>query len=141
MKAERVRLARLHRLERVRAIARQAAASEAAQAEGALAQLEALAERTRRLAADYAGRNEAMDGAALRGLLGFAGSLQGISASTASDAVQARAFADLKLAHLAEAERRRAAVEDRAQRQAERMAKGENAPASGSRRRFGTGLE
>lgn len=148
MKAERSRLVRLQRLERVRAIARQAAASEAAQAEGALAQLEALAERTRLLAADYAGRNEALDGAALRQLLGFAGSLQGISASTASNAVQARQLADAKLATLAEAERRRAAVETRADQQALRIARGENGiargetrMASGSRRRFGTGLE
>ncbi len=141
MKAERARLARLQRLERVRAIAKQTAASEAAQAEGALAQLEALAERTRRLAADYAGRNESLDGAALRQLLGFAGSLQGVSVSTASNAVQARQLADAKLATLAEAERRRSAVESRADRQAQRIARRETAPASGSRRRFGTGLE
>ena len=141
MKAERSRLVRLQRLERVRAIARQTAASEAAQAEGALAQLEALAERTRRLAADYAGRNELLDGAALRQLLGFAGSLQGISASTASDAVQARQLADAKLATLAEAER--AAPRWRTGPTGRHCAspKGRTAVSPGSRRRFGTGLE
>ena len=50
------RLARLKRLEAVRAVARQAAAAEAAAAEGTLAQLIALAERTGRIAADYAVR-------------------------------------------------------------------------------------
>jgi hypothetical protein len=141
MKAEKHRLARLQRLERVRAIAKQAAANEAAQAEGALAQIEALAERTRRLAADYAARSHARDGAALRQQLGFAGNLQGISASTASDAAAARQLADVKLLQLAEAERRRAAVETRADQQALRMAKGKSVPATGSRRGFGTGLE
>jgi hypothetical protein len=141
MTVERSRLARLRRLERIRAIAKQAAASEAAQAEGALAQIAALAERTRRLAADYAGRSHARDGAALRQLLGFAGNLQGISASTASDAVQARQLADTKLSQLAAAERRRAAVETRADQQALRMAKGKSVPAEGRRRGFGTGLE
>lgn len=141
MKAERSRLARLQRLERVGAIAKQAAAGEAAQAEGALAQLEALAERTRRLAEDYARRGEAADGAALRQLLGFAGNLQGISASTAHDAAQARLHADAKHAQLALAERRRAAVETRADLQAQRIAKGKSALAAGRRRGFGTGLE
>jgi hypothetical protein len=141
MKAERIRLARLQRLERLRGIARQAAASESAQAESALAQLEALAERTRRMAADYAGRGEALDGAALRQIASFASGLQGIAVNTASDAVQARKLADAKLAILAEAERRRSAVEDRVESQARLMAKSELAPASGSRRALGTGLE
>lgn len=141
MKAERDRLKRLQRLERVRALAKQAAASEAAQAEGALAQLAALALRSRRLANDYAARSEARDGAALQQLSRFAGGLQGISENTASDAERARLVADTKLELLAAAERRRAAVESRADKQARHMAKGEISPASGTRRGFGTGLE
>lgn len=141
MKAERDRLKRLQRLERVRAIAKQAAASEAAQAEGTLAQLAALAERSRRLASDYAARSEARDGASLQQLSRFAGGLQGISENTASDAARARLFADTKLELLAAAERRRAAVETRANKQAMSMARGEIAPATGVRRGFGTGLE
>lgn len=141
MKAERARLKRLQRLERVRAIAKQAAASEAAQAEGTLAQLDALAQRSQRLALDYANRNEALDGAALQQLSRFAGGLRSISENTASDAVRARQFADTKLELLAAAERRRAAVETRADKQAQNMAKREIAPATGVRRGFGTGLE
>lgn len=141
MKAEAARLKRLQRLERVRAIARQAAATDAAQAEGTLAQLAALAERSRRLAGDYAARSEARDGAALQQLSRFAGGLQGISENTAGDAARARLFADTKLELLAAAERRRAAVESRADKQARRMAKREILPALGTRRAIGTGLE
>ena len=53
MTADHRKLLRLQRLERVRAIAKQAAAAEAARAEGTLSQLLALAQRTRGLAADY----------------------------------------------------------------------------------------
>lgn len=141
MNAEQVRLKRLKRLERVRAIAKQSAATEAAQAEGTLAQLAALAERSRRLANDYAARSEARDGADLQQLSRFAGGLQGISENTAGDAARARQFADTKLELLAAAERRRAAAETRADRQARHIAKGDTAPAQGDRRGFGTGLE
>ena len=141
MKAERARLMRLQRLERVRAIAKQAAASEAAQAEGTLAQLAALALRSQQLAGDYAARSEARDGAALQQLSRFAGGLQGISENTASDAARARPLADTKLEQLAAAERRRAAVETRADKQARNIGNRETAPATGTRRGFGTGLE
>ena len=122
---------RLRRLERLRAVAKQAAAAEAAEAESTLAQLQALSERTRRLAADYAARSEAHDGAALRQSGQFAGALQAIAAGTASDAGHARELADAKLAVLAEAERRRSAVEDRIGTKLRDIA----------RRAVGTGLE
>jgi hypothetical protein len=141
MKAERARLARLQRLERVRDIGKQAAAAEAAQAEGTLAQLEALAERTRQMAAEYAGRVGVHDGASLQQLDRFSRGLQGISTNTANDAATARRVADLKLDALSQAERRRAAVEERAERQSRAIAKGsENATLDG-RRKTGTGLE
>ena len=141
MKAERARLLRLQRLERVRAIAKQAAAQDAAAAEGTLAQLEALAERTRQLAADYAARNEAQDGAALQQLGRFAGGLQAIYTNTASDAAQARRIADGKMAELAIAERRRSIVEEHANKKARSIANRGETPSLGARRRFGTGLE
>ena len=141
MQAERQRLRRLQRLERVRDIARQAAAREAAEAESTLAQLEALAERTRRLAADYAGRDGAQDGAMLRQTSRFAGGLQQIYATTAGDAVRARGAADGKLAELGLAERRRAAVEERANEAARDLAKGRETPVLGARRGLGTALE
>lgn len=141
MKAERFRLLRLRRLERLRAIAKQAAAADAARAEGTLSQLLALAERTRTLAADYTVQQGAINGAALRRLTDFAGGLQTIAANTSSDAETARSVADAKLALLASAERRRAAVDERAQCQARRLAKAEEAPVLGSRTTLGTALE
>jgi hypothetical protein len=141
MKAERARLKRLQRLERVRDIAKQAAAAEAAQAESTLAQLQSLAERTRLLAADYASRSEARDGAALHQANRFAGGLQQVYATTAGDAERARHVADGKLEALGQAERSRAAVEDRAERQARRIDQHAQLPSLGTRRGFGTPLE
>ncbi len=141
MTPERSRLLRLQRLERIRALAKQAAAREAAQAESTLAQLEALAKRTGQLVSDYGRRSEAQDGAALQQLTRFTRSLQGISQSTARDAAQARGLADGKFAVLAAAERSRAAVEERADAQARVIAKASDEPATGSRRPVGTGLE
>lgn len=141
MKAERARLARLHRLERIRAIAKQAAAAEAAQAESTLSQLEALAERTRRMAQDYAARGGLQDAAALQQMVRFAGGLQGIAASTTGDAARARQVADAKLADLGRAERQRAVVEERAGKQAQAIAKAAERPVLGSRRATGTDLE
>lgn len=141
MKAELYRLLRLRRLERLRAIAKQTAAADAARAEGTLSQLLALAERTRTLAADYTVQEGPINGAALRRLTDFAGGLQTIAANTSGDAEAARGVADDKLTLLANAERRRAAVEERAQRQARSIAKAEEAPALGSRTALGTALE
>ncbi len=131
MQAERRRLVRLGRIERLRGLAKQAAALQAAEAESTRRQLEGLAERARLLAHDYAARNEARDGAALRQTGHFAEGLQRIAQSTAGDAAQARQLADAKLAVLAAAERERAAVEDRIDAKARELAK----------RETGTGLE
>jgi hypothetical protein len=121
MKAERDKLKRLQRLERVRAIAKQTAASEAARAEGTYAQLTQLAQRTGQLAADYAARTDITDGAALRSMNRFAAGLQGIRAATQADANRAQIIADKRQQELAMAERRRAAVEDRAAAQARQI--------------------
>lgn len=141
MKAERARLLRLQRLERVRDITKQAAMAEAARAESTLAQLEALARRTRQLAEGYGERRHAADAAALQQLARFAGGLQGIAASTAGDARRARGLADEKMAELGQAERRRAVVEDRAEAQARRVARAAERPVLGQRKLLGTGLE
>lgn len=140
MTADRRHLARLNRLERVRAIARQTAANEAAAAESALSQITALAERTRFLAAEYAARAEAHDGYALREAARFAGGLQGIASSTAGDVDRARALADAKLVELGLAERRRAVVETRAGEAARRLARAATPVALGGRREGGAGL-
>jgi hypothetical protein len=131
MKAERARLMRLRRLEKVRGLAKQAAAQDAAKAESTLAQLELLAARSRDLASDYARRGGARDGAALQQLGRFAGGLQHIADGTASQASHARELADGKLAELARAERRRALAEERADLQSRTVA----------RKATGTGLE
>jgi hypothetical protein len=141
MKAERARLTRLQRLERVRAIAKQTAAAESAQAEGTLAQLEGLAERTRQMAADYAGRVSVADAASLQRNNSFAQGLRGISTNTANDAATARRIADVKLQALSQAERRRAVVEERAERQARVITRGAESPVLGARRKFGTELD
>ncbi|MDE8651131.1 hypothetical protein [Novosphingobium album (ex Liu et al. 2023)] len=141
MNADRARLARLRRLERIRDVAKQAAAAEAAEAESTLTQLRALTERTRRLAADYATRREVMDGAGLRQLGRFVGGLNALSRTTEGDATRAQSIADAKMQQLAEAERRRAAIGERADLQARMIAKGAENPALGSRKAIGTGLE
>lgn len=141
MKAERARLARLRRLEKVRALAKQTAAREAAAAEGTLAQLQALSERTGAMAAHYAARRESQDGASLRQLGHFVQGLASLSQTTQGDATRARAIADAKLRLLAEAERRRAATEERAALQERMIGKSAQMPALGSRKRCGTGLE
>jgi len=136
MQAERQRIARLHRLERVRAIARQNALVEAARAEGTLAQLATLAERTRLLAEDYARRDDSTNASDLAGVMRFAEGMQGITRNAAAEAHGARSHADRKARDVAEAERRRAAVEDRAAREARALARREYAqsPISGARK-------
>jgi len=141
MSSDRRKLARLKRLERIRAIAKQMAAAEAAQAESTLAQLRGLSERTRRIASDYAGRREASDGAALHRVGRFVGGLQALTRTTDGDALRAQAIADAKQQLLATAERRRAAIEERIALQAQRIAMAGEQPALSSRRRSGTGLE
>lgn len=138
---DRKRLIRLQRLEKVRAVARQAAMAEAARAESTLAQLEALAERTRTLAEGYARRSESADGHALRQIGRFAQGLHGIAATTASDTQRARLRADARMAELGLAERRRAAVAERAEAQARALAKAAETPVLGARRAIGTPLE
>ncbi len=141
MRAEAARIRRLRRLETVRAHARKTAALEAAQAESTLTQLEALAARTAAMAGDYRGRTTLRDGLELRQLSQFVAGLSGISATTLGDAAQARAMADRKQQDLALAERRRAAVEDRAKAGERALAQRLQTPVLGSRRAVGTGLE
>ncbi|WP_068077976.1 hypothetical protein [Novosphingobium lentum] len=142
MKAERARLARLTRLEKIRAIARQTALAEAGRAEGTLAQLQALADRTARLAGDYAARDDAGDAAALRRQFAFIHGLDRIATGTRADVAQARGVADARAAEAAAAERRRGAVEDRMIEQARRIArKAAQTPVSGTRKALGTALE
>jgi len=141
MKAERAKLKRLQRLEKVRAIAKQSAVTEAARAESTLTQLQMLAERTGQLAADYAARTDAEDGAALGRIGRFAGSLQGLRAATEADVSRARAIADERQSQLATAERRRAAVEDRAEAQARQLAARRHYAVLAGRRGFGTKLD
>lgn len=134
MKQERQRLERLRRLEKIRAIAKQTAAAEAAQAESTLTQLRALSDRTRRMASEYASRREAGDGASLHHLGRFVSGLQALSRTTDGDAVRAQSIADAKQRVLAEAERRRAAIEERATEQARVVAKAGEQPVLGSRK-------
>lgn len=137
MRPEQQKLARLLRLERVRAIARQTAASEAAQAESTFAQLQALAARCGNLAAAYNGCADAQDGADLRRLVVFAAGLQTVCRNTSADAARAQALADLRQRELASAERRRAAVEDHAAAVSRAITAGARAPMLSARRKEG----
>lgn len=141
MTEEQKRLTRLRRLEKIRAIAKQTAALESAQAEGTLGQLRALSERTRQMAADYASRREMADGASLHQVGRFVSGLQTLTRTTDGDALRAQSIADAKQRQLAEAERRRAAIEERALLQERMIAMAGQNPALGSRRGTGTDLE
>ena len=136
MTADAKRIARLRKLERLRAIARQSALVEAARAEGTLSQLAALADRTSLLAAEYARRDDATSAGELAGVLRFAGGMQGLTRSAAAEATGARGHADRKAGEIAEAERRRAAVGDRVTREARALARKEYAstPSLGARK-------
>ena len=141
MQADQKRLARLYRLERVRAMAKQTAATASAEAESTLSQLEALAARTGSLVSDYAGRSDALDGHSLHQVGRFVAGLQGITDSTLADAARARTIANSRQTELAAAERRRAAVEERALREARDIAARRQVPILGSRKAIGTDLE
>lgn len=141
MRAEAARVRRLVRLEKVRAHAKQAAAIEAAEAEGALARLSNLASRTQAMVDDYSTRSSHADGLELRQIGQFVAGLAEIFTTTRDDADQARIAADRKQQELAEAERRRAAVEDRARAGERALARRLIVPVLGSRRPVGTTLE
>lgn len=141
MRPEAARLKRLNRLERVRALAKQDTLRAAAEAEGHLAQLNALAERTVRIAKDYRLRRDCHTGADLQRLATFVDGIAAIGSATARDAAAARGLADQRQQELARAERSRAAVADRAMIEARAMAQQGKAPALASRKALGTALE
>lgn len=121
--ADRIKLKRLRRLERLRGIARQTALAEAAKAESALAQVANLEARTTALIEAYRLRRDARDGAELAQTQHFVAGLTRIADSTAQDLVRARETADARAAEAAEAERRRAAVDDRIETARQRIAR------------------
>lgn len=141
MTADERRLNRLRRLERVRAIAKRQLAADSALAESALSQLRMLTERTRGLASEYAARNDSFDGYDLRQTGRFAAGLCQIAHSAGLDALTAQERADIKLAELAAAERRRAAVEQRLGFEQRLLAKKGETRVIGARRKIGTELE
>jgi hypothetical protein len=141
MKPEAKKLKRLHKLEKLRAIAKRNAAAETARAEGTLAQLQTLAGRSRSMADSYRHRAPPANGTELREVTRFTEGLRKLVSTTESDAAKAREVADRKLSELAEAERRRSAVEERIQITRSLLAKGDPHPAAAARAKFGTGLE
>lgn len=139
--AERARLRRLQRLEQVRAIDRDRAARDAATAESTLAQLLALAKRTDALAADYAGRQLPRDAAGLAATMQFHDGLLAIAGTARSETASLRGEADLRQQALAQAERRRAATDERLQTARRALLATQTGPAPGNRRALGTALE
>lgn len=140
MTADHARVKRLRRLERIRALAKEQAAREAAEAEGTLAQLEALVARTRTMAAEYRDVRP-VDGLALRQVGQFVSGLDQIARATGDNASQARLHADRKQDDLARAEQRRAVVEDRIAEARRRQQQRTETPATGARGALGTPLE
>jgi hypothetical protein len=143
--ADRSKLKRLRRLERLRGIARQTALAEAAKAEAALAQVAGLQARTEALIAAYRLRRTAEDGAELLQTRQVVAGLSRIASVMAEDLVRARTAADARAAEAAEAERRRAAVDERIEAARQRLARkaAESAVPTGgaSSRPVGTPLE
>ena len=135
MTADRKKLARLLRLERLRDIARRLALAEAGRAEGTLAQLTALVERTEAMHGHYAARADAGDGHALVHQYRFIEGLGRVAQGTRADADRARTNADARNAEAAQAERSRAAVGDRATAHQRSMARRQAAQPVGSSRR------
>lgn len=123
MSADKTKLKRLRRLERLRDIARQTALAEAARAEQTLAQVTHLEARTAALIGAYRLRRDARDGADLRQTQQFIAGLTRMAETTAQDLVRARAAADARAAEAAEAERRRAAVDERIEAARQRIAR------------------
>lgn len=106
MTPERAKIARLRRIERLRGIEHRISIAEAARAETALAGAGALATRTARLAAGYAGRAEAENGAALARYQSFTAGLASLHAGANAGAASARDRADTaRLAALAAQQR------------------------------------
>lgn len=141
MSPEAKRLTRLTRLEQLRALAKQDALRAAAEAEGHLAQLNALAERTERIAAEYRARRDCRTGAELRRLSRFVDGISAIGMATTRDAVAARSLADQRQHDLAQAERSRAAAQDRVEAEVRAQAQRGTAPALAGRKAIGTALE
>jgi hypothetical protein len=145
MSADKAKLKRLRRLERLRAITRQTALGEAAKAETTLAQVINLEARTAALITAYAARRDAIDAGELQRMHQFIGGLTRIADTTAGDLARARNHADARAAEAAEAERRRAAVEDRVsatqQRIARKAAEGAAPATAAAKGPVGTALE
>jgi hypothetical protein len=141
MKQHQRKLARLQRLARIRAVARQEAATRAAQAEDVFARIVALDEQTHALARRYETRGECRDADSLRQLGSFVSALRTLAGETSRQIETARSDADARQADLAQAERRRSVIEDRAQdlrRTLERRQANAVTPAA---RTFGTLLD
>ena len=141
MRAERRKLARLRRLERVRAIAHREASVAAAEAEATLARLDELAARTDALAGDYATQPGQTEGDALGRASSFVHALLAIRSAAVADSHRARDHADLRQSELASAERRRAGVQNRADAAQRALAQRAIQPVLTARRKAGTGLE
>lgn len=141
MTTDKSHIRRLQRIERLRAIAKRDAAQASAQAEGTLAQLERLSQRTQAMRDDYGARTGMRDGMALVQHQAFIAGIGTVHRTTSGDAAQAQATADRLQQELAAAERRRSAVDARLQTAQRALAQGNEDRPFGSRRAIGTGLE
>jgi hypothetical protein len=141
MKRARAKLVRLQRLERLRAIAKHDAAQRAASAEDVFARIVALDSQTHALARRYETREECRDGDSLRQLGQFVSALRGLGVETARQIETARSDADARQVELAQAERRRSVVDERAQDLRRSLSRPAVAEPGAARRPTGTLLD
>ncbi|MCB2049257.1 MAG: hypothetical protein KDE32_13685 [Novosphingobium sp.] len=141
MKAQQRKLARLQRLARIRDVARHEAATRAAEAEDVFARIVALDGQTNALARRYEVRGECHDAQSLRQLDAFVSGLRALGTETARQIETARHDADARQVDLAEAERRRTVVEDRAQALRRTLERQVSFSVPDSARKFGTLLD
>ncbi|MBS7671334.1 hypothetical protein [Croceicoccus gelatinilyticus] len=113
MKADKRKLERLKRIERVRSISKHVAATQAAAAEGTLGQLLSLRDRTRTIAGSYDPQGLCVQGGDLRVLGSFLGGMHRLTQQTEDDIVTARSVADARQADLVSAEKRQSVVTDK----------------------------
>ena len=141
MTSDKARLRRARLIERVRSAEQRKAAADAFQAEAVRLKLEQLSERTRSLAQLYALRDKSQDGTDLRSASILGTHLRQLGNTAELQADHARREADVRLADLAAAERRRQRAEEgrRALHRTilEQIGKVEHVPA----RKTGTHLE
>lgn len=138
MKPDKNGLKRLRRLERIREVAKQTAAMQSAEAEGILAQLTALRDRTHQMAEEYRPAASTTQGADLQRVQAFVDGVVRLTGQTDRDITLATSRADALRGELMAAQRRMQVVSERVADRSKALGR-EKAISSPSRRRHWPG--